>query len=424
MSLTCAASPVWIRFAGGPRSITGVGDVDHDGRADFAVVAGWSPADPSREAWVCSGRDGRILWRFPAEQDPPSFTGSISLACDVDGDGQRDLAVSIAAHTGVPSLQTASEVERPFVGCVRVLSMRDGSLLRVLASPGSAPGDRFGYELADCGDVDGDGASDLLVGAPGIDRAFVFGGRDGKLRFELMPHGTGDFGAAVCAGADIDGDGILDFAVGAPRGMSWGFVELFSGKDGHRVAMHASRQKEWTSHRGRFGCALAFLPDVSGDGCVELVVGADGEEVCGRVHAFSGQTSNEVFEIQGNAGSDFGRIGTSLAVCRDLDADGFDDFVVADASSSMTFEMPRGQACGTVKAYSGKTREMLFEVFGDEQFDFLGFSVACVADLDGDGIDDIVARARQYFRAISGKTGTVLYDVRRIDELTKPLDHR
>lgn len=404
------ANSAWIRFAGGPRAITSVGDVDGDGRDDFAVVEGGMWDDGSRDAWLLSGREGRMLFRIRGAE-PNEHAGSVALSSDLDGDGHRDLAVS--AFVEPDGTRRIASNAGP--GRVRIHSTHGGALLRTLESPRSKPGDRFGYELADAGDVDGDGVNELLVGAPGIGRAFVFAPGKRKLVREIVPHADGgEFGFAVCGASDLDGDGTIDFVVGDPGWEHRGFVEIVSGKDGSRLRVHEGHRVD-SAYWSRFGCTLAVLPDVSGKA---LLVGVDGEDF-GFVRAFTGTTNTTVFELAGTS-EDWGRFGTSIAVGGDLDGDGCSDFVVGDASSSMDGDFSRGQACGAVSIFSGKTHKLLRKLYGDKEHDCLGFSVGFVRDLDGDGVDDLVAKSNRYFRVYSGKKARRLYTVMRPDGVGIP----
>jgi hypothetical protein len=125
-----------------------LGDVDHDGCADFAVSTNYDPLSEraQRAAWIVSGRAGRVLyviegfWRGPFELD------------DLDGDGVRELAFGDprAWHGGQPA-----------AGRVWVLSGDDAALLR--DHHGWFAHQALGQHVELVGDVDGDGARDLLV---------------------------------------------------------------------------------------------------------------------------------------------------------------------------------------------------------------------------------------------------------------------
>ena len=92
---------------------------------------------------------------------------------------------------------------------------------------GEAAGDAFGYSVAGVGDANGDGFSDVIVGAYGNDaggsaagRAYIyFGGNgpDAVSDFTITGEASLDnLGYAVSGVGDLDGDGMADAAVAAP----------------------------------------------------------------------------------------------------------------------------------------------------------------------------------------------------------------
>jgi hypothetical protein len=85
------------------------------------------------------------------------FTGiAVAGLGDVDGDGTPDFAVG--------TLVFGSIAPNAFTGQVRIYSGASSLLLHTLN--GTSPNDFFGHSLASLGDLDGDGVSDFLVGAP------------------------------------------------------------------------------------------------------------------------------------------------------------------------------------------------------------------------------------------------------------------
>ena len=94
----------------------------------------------------------------------------------------------------------------------------------------------FGYSIDTAGDVNGDGYSDVIVGAPDYDngeeeegRAYVYYGSPGGPSLdpawvEESDHEENRFGAAVATAGDVNGDGYADVVVGAPGGDLAGYA--------------------------------------------------------------------------------------------------------------------------------------------------------------------------------------------------------
>jgi hypothetical protein len=100
-----------------------------------------------------------------------------------------------------------------------VYSGIDGKPLITLT--GEAPGDGFGIGVADAGDVDRDGAADLIVGAwqhasaaMSGGKVYVYSGRTQKLLRTITCRTAGDtFGFDTTNLGDVDGDGAVDFLI-------------------------------------------------------------------------------------------------------------------------------------------------------------------------------------------------------------------
>src|SRR5687768_18121734 len=94
---------------------------------------------------------------------------------------------------------------------------------RLLQRSGDLDSSLFGDALAAAGDLDGDGHSDLIVGAPFHDpiglaagRVLVLSSAGGGTLHDLKGPTFSMFGDAVAGGTDIDGDLVPDFLVSAP----------------------------------------------------------------------------------------------------------------------------------------------------------------------------------------------------------------
>jgi hypothetical protein len=193
-----------------------------------------------------SGADGAIFLgvRGPRGNDP-EFGWSVAATGDLDGDALPDFAVGTLR-----------------VGIVRYFSGASGAVLHNLTG-----GRTYGRRLSDLGDVDGDGARDLLISETQERRVVLVSGRTGET---LARFDTIDGVDALAAAGDVDRDGVQDFLAGdgaAERGA--GVVRLFSTRS-RQVLM------KWTGTRAgeRLGTSVAGGADFDGDGNPDFVLGA------------------------------------------------------------------------------------------------------------------------------------------------------
>ncbi|MBN1444008.1 MAG: FG-GAP repeat protein [Planctomycetes bacterium] len=232
---------------------------------------------------------------------------------DIDGDGFDDVAV------GLPDAGAADHPEGKVLVLFGGPALREGPSVidldplgadRVLEIAGPSPLAELGAAIAPLGDVDGDGFDDFAVGAPGRDEGgavfIVFGSPalgslDPPRRLEI---GAGDpevaaelrsalsgarLGASLAGGVDATGDGIPDVAIGAPQ------ASTVEGRLGGLAALVAggSYLKEeplrWVDDSlaaiiagpagSAAGASVGLVPDLSGDGLGEILIGAPGQDV-------------------------------------------------------------------------------------------------------------------------------------------------
>ena len=193
-------------------SVSALDDIDEDGIADFAVGAnGYNDGPMSNRGAVAvySGKDRSLLSRTTGNIGDFLFATTIAAIGDRDHDGKRDLLVRAL----VEESEDTSKLDR-----VHVISSATGALLMTFY--GSQEGDNFGHSIADAGDVDGDGSSDIVISAPSLasdnplSKVSVFSGSDYSQLFSVEEYAGGrDLGGFVLGLGDLNGDGYAEIGM-------------------------------------------------------------------------------------------------------------------------------------------------------------------------------------------------------------------
>jgi FG-GAP repeat len=376
----------------GVSSVAGLGDIDGDGFPDLAVGFHGDDTKVGKDSGsvsVYSGSDGRVIHRLLGPKTGSGFGWAVSGVGDVDKDGIPDIGV------GAPS--DSSKVG--FGGSVSIYSGKSGSRLRYWVC--STRHGRMGVSLAGVGDVNGDSHGDVLIGFLGgctlpapkntTGEVHLLSGKDSKLLwFARGKSNYGGFGCETCAIGDINGDRIVDVAVGQTGGNG---ILLYSGSNGSLLATYNNDP----SKNGYAFPVLANVGDVDKDGMPDLGVSlrkdARGGLNSGSCYVISNKTG-KILHWKTGAVED--RIESVVGI-GDADDDGYDDFALG-----ATQVFPNA---GYVRAFSGKTGKELFTVRGRAAPERLGFRMALIGDVVGNGskkrLEIVVASPR----AFPGRSG-------------------
>lgn len=362
-----------------------IGDITGDGVNDLVITAPGNDTGGTNRGrvYVYNGVTGALV--FPpigGTLNGGRFGDSVNAAGDVDGDGVPDIIIGAST----------SSLSR---GRVAVHSGADGSEIHVWL--GEVTSDRLGFDVSGLGDIDGDGRSDLLIGAIGHDtagtsagRAYVYSGMTGALICSIDGEGAGDaFGSGVAAVGDLDDDGIPDFVVaaqsyGPTATAGTGRAYVYSGADclvpGPMTPMFvlnplpspAAQFGQWFVDGGH---------DVDNDGTPDIYIS---DYSANRAYVFSGATGAQIRIYSGDGSGGFG-IGRMAG---DVDQDGWADMILAAWIS------PAGATqAGKGFVYSGRTSAILQTYTHNVAFAQLGFDANAMGDVNGDGQIDFLLTA-------------------------------
>ncbi|MDT4978540.1 MAG: hypothetical protein QOG07_419 [Pseudonocardiales bacterium] len=263
---------------------------------------------------------------------------------------------------------------------------------------GDQPGEGYGWAVSELRDVDGDGATDAIIGAPfhataaGSNAGHVDlrSGRSGAVLHSYVGLPGELLGYAIADAGDVDGDGVHDVVIGAPQGGLFctgteagpGHAYVRSGATGALLLTLGGAPS-----RAHLGAAVGSAGDINRDGHADVLVGAPcagptGAE-SGAAYVYSGTSGTVLRRFAGDAAGDHFGIGT--APVGDIDHDRITDQAVAATDAGV------GRR-GVVSVFSGRTGKRRLQLSGGPTTVDLGwFFVAGVGDVNRDGTPDIYA---------------------------------
>jgi hypothetical protein len=430
-------------------TVSGAGDVNGDGFGDFVVgsskenpyggyayvIFGSASGVPDMAHPTMNGSNGFLVVGDSVDGERAGM--AVAGGGDFNGDGFADVLVAAPFGDAVVN-SGAGRTYIIFGNSDPAASVLTDDAIAVV---GIGFQDHAGRSVSVAGDVNGDGYDDFIVGSPyaGAGSAYVIFGHGGAWSdFNLaalsanqgveLSGVTADdaTGWSVASAGDINGDGLDDVIVGAPYAYGQaGYSYLVFGRKNNWADLNLSSLNPATTGFSilggafdeRAGWSVSAAGDVNGDGFGDFLVGAPANrydaavtsagaaylifgKADGWTHLQLSVLGTDGVRISGAADDDFA--GLSVSAAGDLNADGYDDFIVGafgdlgavDGASYVIFGKPSADWTETLDLTILTGRDG-FLLSPDAGNNYSGITVSAAGDINGDGFDDLVTAASE-----------------------------
>jgi len=331
-------------------AVASAGDINGDAYDDIIIGAyGYDNAETGAgKAYVYYGASsgpGTIAdWSAQGSFRYHSVGQSVATAGDVNNDGYDDVIVG------------AWNYDQVFVFYGSSSGLKETP--DWTADFGADPREWFGYSVSTAGDVNNDGYDDIIIGMPGYGngqsgegRSLVFhGSADGlnatpNWTFEINQQDA-HLGYSVSTAGDVNGDGYSDVIIGANGYNSGGLYNVGRAYVYHGSSSGLSATPNWTAQGSQqyayFGSSVSTAGDINGDGFSDVIVGADGKGygtltgVIGRAYIYKGSSSglSTSYDWTSSTGQPDDRYGFSVAKAGDVNGDKAGDVIVGTPNYS------------------------------------------------------------------------------------------
>ncbi|HMQ69209.1 MAG TPA: FG-GAP-like repeat-containing protein [Ignavibacteria bacterium] len=379
-------------------SVASAGDVNSDGYRDIIISELLGPSSYGKAFIFFGGvsmdniADVTMTGSTPADY----FGSSVSSAGDMNGDGFDDVIIGayyFNAQTGAAYI---------FYGGAAMNNVSDVTL------NGTAFSNIFGASVAGAGDVNGDGFKDVIVGArlntnsggSNAGCAFVYyGGSTVNNVPDAVFNGSNasdQFGFSVANAGDVNKDGYSDLIIGTPyndqAGNDAGKTWLYTNTRNYTATPLAS----FSGPGGNdyYGLASKTAGDLNGDGYSDVMVTSINNQL---VYIYYGGKlmDNNVDLIIYSVYPGSASFGKSISTAGDLNGDGYSDIIIGAEESA-----PNNVGMAAIY-FGGANMDIYPDLFliGQSSNAYFGSSVSYAGDVNNDNYDDVIVGARSAGKA-------------------------